>query len=80
MTSTLDTILNTDKYGTKPINYTIRRNTIISPEMQGKGYGKIIRAYSKYLDDLHINNYGLSITDVQVKNVASINLQLKSGI
>ena len=79
VSSTLDTILNTDKYGNEAFNYTIRRNTAIAPDMQGKGYGRVIRQYSKHLDDLHTGDHGLSITDVQIKNVASLNLQLNSG-
>ena len=77
--STTDKIFNTDKYGNDPFNYTIRRNTAVAPELQGKGYGKVIRKYSKELDDLHCGNRGVSITTVQVKNVASRTLQLKSG-
>ena len=81
ISSTIDTILNTNKYGNDTFNFTIRRNTTISPSMQGKGYGRIIRKYSRDLDDLHVNSakYGLSITDVQIKNEASLKLQLNTG-
>jgi len=63
----------------KTFNYVIRRNTTIAPELQGKGLGKVVRKYSKYLDELHVGSCGLSVTDVQVKNVASYNLQIRSG-
>eukprot|EP01084_Bolivina_argentea_P280841 480363_1 len=75
----LSMLLNTNICNGNPFNYVIRRTTAICPTMQGKGYGKIIRSYSKYLDDLHVNNYGISMTDVQIKNIPSFNLQISSG-
>ena len=43
MWSTTDKIFNTDKYGNDSFNYTVRRVTAVAAEMQGKGYGKILR-------------------------------------
>jgi len=63
----------------KEFRYVIRRNTCIAPEVQGKGYGGVIRKFSKYLDELHVADYGLSVTDQQTQNVAIYNLQIRSG-
>ena len=79
VSSTFDKIFNTNKYGNGAFNYVIRSNTSITPELQGKGYGTIIRKYSRELEALHINNQGVSITMIQSKNTPSINLQLKYG-
>jgi len=80
VSSNLATVCNsTNPEDDKAFNFTIRRTTVVDPATQGKGYGKIIRKYSRELDDLHTGSFGASMTDIQVKNVPSYNLQIKSG-
>jgi len=78
-TSTFSTVTQGNHCDGDAFNYVLRRKTAVGPAFQGKGYGKVIRKYSKYLDELHVGRYGVSFTGVQVKNTPSLNLQIASG-
>eukprot|EP01084_Bolivina_argentea_P104356 186863_1 len=78
----LSTILNTSNTDEddKIFNSVTRRITSMSKDYRGKGLGSVIRSYSAELEDNHINDCGGSLTDIQNKNIASLTLQLNSGM